>query len=309
MGGHRAGRGGVPGAVLEVDRIAKSYGQAVACRNISFTVAAGELFGLVGGHGAGKTSILRVVLGLLDPDAGEVRVGGEPVTPATRGRIGYLPEERGLYPRMRVLDQLVYLAELRGLGVNDAHRAAENWIARLDLRARRGVQVQRLGLGDQQRVQLAAALVADPEVLVLDEPFAGLDANAIERVSEVLRERAGAGAPVLLAARTLDLVEGLCDRIGIIQNGHVVVVGTVAELSAGSMVELLVDAPEAPSGWAAAIPGVEVIEVHNGRTRLHLSNGADDQAVLAAALATGPVREFTRVRPTLAELYRDVVVP
>jgi ABC-2 type transport system ATP-binding protein len=305
--GALSGRGGVPGAVLEVDRIAKSFGQVVACRNVGFTVASGELFGLVGGRGAGKTTILRVALGLLDPDAGEVRLDGVPVTAASRQRIGYLPEQRGLYPRMRVLDQLVYLAELRGLAVNDAHRVAENVIARLDLRPLRGEAIQRLGPGDQQRVQLAAALVADPEVLVLDEPFAGLDQVAIDLVGGILRERAAAGVPVLLAAHALDVAEALCDRIGIIQNGHMVATGTVAELTAGSRVELLVDAPDAPSGWAAAIPGVEVLEVHNGRTRLHLSNGVDDQAVLTAALATGPVREFTRVRPTLAELYRDVM--
>jgi ABC-2 type transport system ATP-binding protein len=210
---------------------------------------------------------------------------------------------------MRVLDHLVYLAELHGLSTNDAHRAADLWIARLGLRDRRAVQIQRLGLGDQQRVQLAAALVHGPELLVLDEPFAALDPAAVDVLSDVLRERAAAGVSVLFSAHDLDLVERVSDRVAIIQNGHVVAAGTVDELSAGSRVELLVDAPDAPAGWAAAIPGVEVLEIHNGRTRLHLTNGVDDQAVLAAALATGRVREFTRLRPTLAELYRDVVAP
>ncbi len=299
----------MPPAVLEVDRIAKSYGPVTACRDVSFTVAPGEIFGFVGGNGAGKTTTMRIVLGVLTPDAGEVRLGGVPATPADRRRMGYLPEERGLYPRMRVLDHLVYLAELHGMSTNDAHRAAEVWIARLGLRDRRGERVQRLSLGNQQRVQFAAALVHGPDLLVLDEPFAGLDPLAVDVLSEVLRERAAAGAPVLFSSHQLDLVERLCNRIGIIQNGHMIAAGTVAELTASSRVELLVDAPAAPPGWAAAIPGVEVLEVHNGRTRLHLSGAADDQAVLSAALATGPVREFTRLRPTLAQLYRDVVVP
>jgi ABC-2 type transport system ATP-binding protein len=290
-----------------VDRIAKTFGQVTACREVSFTVSPGELFGLVGGHGAGKTTTMRIVLGVLAPDAGEVRIGGEPVTPATRRRIGYLPEQRGLYPRMRVHDQLAYLAELHGLGTGDALRAADYWTARFGLRARRDDHVQKLGLDDRQRVQLAAALVADPDVLVLDEPFAGLDPAAAAVLGEVLRERAAAGAPVLFSSHQLDLAERLCDRLGIIQNGHVVATGTVSELTAGARLELLVDAPDAPAGWAAAIPGVEVLEVHGGRTRLHLTNGTDDQAVLTAALATGPVREFTRRRPTLAELYQDVV--
>jgi ABC-2 type transport system ATP-binding protein len=298
----------VPPAVLEVDRVAKSFGNVVACRDVSFGIAPGELFGLAGSNGAGKTTTLRIVLGVLAPDAGDVRVDGEPVTLSTRRRMGYLPEERGLYPRMRVLDQLVYLAELHGMSTNEAHRAADLWTARLGLRDRRGDVLAKLGLGDRQRVQLAAALVHDPDLLILDEPFAGLDPAAVGVLADVLRERAAAGALVLFSSHQLDLVERLCDRVGIIQNGHMVAAGTVDELSAGGRVELLVDAPDAPAGWAAAIPGVEVLEIHNGRTRLHLTNGADDQAVLSAALATGPVHEFTRLRPTLAELYRDVVV-
>jgi ABC-2 type transport system ATP-binding protein len=299
----------VPPAVLEVDGIAKSYGPVVACRELSFTVTAGELFGLAGSKGAGKTTTMRIVLGMLAADAGEVRLDGEPVTPGVRDRMGYLPEERGLYPRMRVHDQLVYLAELRGLAVNDAHRAADRWLTRLDLRPARDVAVQRLDPGVQRRVQLAAALVHDPDVLVLDEPFAGLDPESADLVAGVLRERAAGGGPVLFSSQALDLAEVLCDRLAILQNGQMVATGTVDELRAGGNVELLVDAPDAPAGWADALPGVQVVDVHNGVTRLHLTNGVDDQAVLTAALATGPVHEFTRVRPTLAELYRDVVVP
>jgi len=294
-------------AVLEVEGISKRYGDVVACQDVSFEVRAGELFGFVGANGAGKTTTMRVVLGVLAPDSGTIRIGGEPVTLETRRRIGYLPEERGLYPRMRVLDQLVYFAELHGRSTNEAHRAAEIWLARLGLRDRRTDRVQQLSLGNQQRVQLAAALVHDPDVLVLDEPFSGLDPVAVETLGEVLRERARAGAPVLFSSHQLDLVERLCDRVGIIQNGRMIAVGSVAELRAGGRFELLVDAPGAPAGWADGLAGVEVVEVHNGLTRLVLADGVDDQVVLAAALATGPVREFTRIRPSLADVYRDAV--
>ncbi len=294
-------------AVLEVEGISKRYGDVVACQDVSFEVRAGELFGFVGANGAGKTTTMRVVLGVLAPDSGTIRIGGEPVTLETRRRIGYLPEERGLYPRMRVLDQLVYFAELHGRSTNEAHRAAEIWLARLGLRDRRTDRVQQLSLGNQQRVQLAAALVHDPDVLVLDEPFSGLDPVAVETLGEVLRERARAGAPVLFSSHQLDLVERLCDRVGIIQNGRMIAVGSVADLRAGGRFELLVDAPGAPAGWADGLAGVEVVEVHNGLTRLVLADGVDDQVVLAAALATGPVREFTRIRPSLADVYRDAV--
>jgi ABC-2 type transport system ATP-binding protein len=294
----------VPPAVLEVDRVAKRYGSVVACQDVSFEVRPGELFGLAGSPGAGKTTAVRMVLGVVTPDSGTVRLGGEPVD---RRRIGYLPQRRGLYPRMRVLDQLVYLGELHGSDINQAHKAAEYWIARLGLRRRRADQVQKLGPGDQQRVQLATALLSDPDVLVLDEPFAGLETEHGDLVGALLRERADAGLPVLFTSDRLDLLEKLCDRVGIIHNGRMLTVGSVAELRAGSRTELVVDAPNAPAWWAESLPGTEVLEVREGRTRLALDVGVDDQVVLAAALATGPVRGFTRVHPTLAELYRGVV--
>ncbi len=299
---------GVPAAaVLEVDGIAKRFGDVVACDRLAFRVGAGELFGFVGGNGAGKTTAMRIILGVLPADAGEVRWAGAPVDHAARRRFGYLPEERGLYPRMRVLEQLVYFAELHGFAVNDAHRSAEDWIARLGLRAHRDAEVQRLSLGNQQRVQLAAALVHDPDVLVLDEPFSGLDPHAVDVLAAVLRERAAAGVPVVFSSHQLDLVERLCDRVGIISGGRMVAAGTVDELRSGSGSTLVVEAPLAAPGWADHVPGATVLDVRGGRTRLRLADGADDQPVLAAALATGPVREFSHRRPSLVELYRDVV--
>jgi ABC-2 type transport system ATP-binding protein len=293
--------------VLEIDRISKRYGEVVALRDMTFEVRAGELFGFVGSNGAGKTTAMRIALGVLAADSGEVRWDGAPITFETRRRIGYMPEERGLYPKMKVLEQLVYLAELHGLTTNDAHKSAENWIARLGLRDRRGDEVQKLSLGNQQRVQLAAALVHEPDVLVLDEPFSGLDPVAVDVMSQVLREKASAGVPVVFSSHQLDLVERLCDRIGIVRSGTMVACGTVDELRAGGETRLVVMAPDAPAGWADAIPGVRVVQANGERTELELSPEADDQAVLHAALATGPVREFSRQRPSLTELFRNVV--
>ncbi|MGQ0836968.1 ABC transporter ATP-binding protein [Actinokineospora sp.] len=293
--------------VLEIDSVSKRYGDVLACDRLSFQVRGGELFGFVGGNGAGKTTTMRIMLGVVAADAGEVRWAGAPVGPGARRRFGYLPEERGLYPRMKVLDQLVYLAELHGFAVNEAHRNAETWIARLGLREYRATEVQKLSLGNQQRVQLAAALVHDPDVLVLDEPFSGLDPIAVDVLAAVLRERAAAGVPVVFSSHQLDLVERLCDRVGIIRSGRMVACGTVDELCAGTGTTLVVHAPDAPSGWATGLPGTDVLDTGNGRTRLRLAAGADDQVVLAAALATGPVHEFSRHRPSLTELFRDVV--
>ena len=297
----------MPDAVLEIDRVAKSYGDVVACKDMTFSVRAGEIFGFVGGNGAGKTTTMRIALGVLAADSGEVRWSGEPVDLDIRRRFGYLPEERGLYPRMKVLDQLVYFAELHGLTTNEAHRGAENWITRLGLRDHRSDEVHKLSLGNQQRVQLAAALAHGPELLVLDEPFSGLDPLAVDVLGKVLREQADAGVPVLFSSHQLHLVEELCDRVGIVRNGQMEACGTVDELRGNGSPEVVVAAPDAPRGWADGLPGVEVVDVCEGRTVLRLAPGVDDQVVLRAALATGPVREFTRHQPTLTELFRTVV--
>ncbi|GAA3432468.1 ABC transporter ATP-binding protein [Kutzneria kofuensis] len=293
--------------VLEIDRISKRYGTVRALHEMTFDVRAGELFGFVGSNGAGKTTTMRIALGVLAADAGEVRWAGKPVDLATRRRIGYMPEERGLYPKMKAREQLVYLAQLHGMSAGDARRATDAWIDRLGLTARRDDEVQKLSLGNQQRVQLIAALVHDPAVLVLDEPFSGLDPVAVDVMSEVLREQADRGVPVLFSSHQLDLVERLCDRVGIVRNGQMVASGGVAELRESGPVRLVVDAPDAAADWTAGLAGVRVVAADGGRTVVELGEGGDDQEVLAAALKTGPVREFTRLRPSLTELFRNVV--
>ncbi|WP_216213388.1 ABC transporter ATP-binding protein [Amycolatopsis aidingensis] len=295
------------GQRLEIDRISKRYGSVVALREMTFDVRAGELFGFVGSNGAGKTTAMRIALGVLTADSGEVRWAGRPITLENRRHIGYMPEERGLYPKMKVADQLVYLARLHGMSKAEAWRSAQEWMERLGVAARRDDAVEKLSLGNQQRVQLAAALVHDPEILVLDEPFSGLDPVAVDVMSTVLREKCARGTPVVFSSHQLDLVERLCDRVGIVRSGQMVACGTVAELSAGGNVQLVVDAPAAQPGWADRIAGVGTVGHEDGKTVLELGPGADDQLVLKAALATGPVREFARRQPSLTELFRNVV--
>jgi len=250
---------------------------------------------------------MRIALGVLEADAGEVRWDGRPLDFEARRRVGYMPEERGLYPRMTVADQLVYLARLHGLSPADARRSVDTWVERLGVAGRRDDEVLKLSLGNQQRVQLAAALVHDPDVLILDEPFSGLDPVAVDVMSEVLREKCAEGVPVVFSSHQLDLVERLCDRIGIIREGRMVAVGSVDELRAGAATRIEVYAPAAPDGWTDALPGVTTLERRDGRVLVELGDGADDQQLLAAALATGPVHEFARRPPSLAELFRHAV--
>ena len=275
--------------------------------DLSFDIRPGEVFGFVGRNGAGKTTTMRIVLGVLQPDAGQVMWNGAPITFAVRRRIGYMPEERGLYPKMRIGEQLVYLAELHGTDRTTASVAVDRWLERFDLQARAKDELLKLSHGNQQRAQLAAALVFDPVMLVLDEPFAGLDPEAVDAMSEVLHERAAAGIPVVFSSHQLDLVERLCDRVGIIQRGHMVACGTIDELRGHGPKQLWVDAPAAGPGWSDAVPHTHVVRSDGTRALIELDDSADDQAVLKAALATGPVREFRRNLPSLLDVFREAM--
>lgn len=292
---------------LEIDALFKRYGDVVALRDMTFDVRAGELFGFVGSNGAGKTTTMRIALGVLSADAGECRWDGKPIDLDTRRHIGYMPEERGLYPKMKVGEQLIYLARLHGLNPRAARTAMQEWLERLGVAARRDDDVLKLSLGNQQRVQLAAALVHDPDILVLDEPFSGLDPVAVDVMSAVLREKCAQGVPCVFSSHQLDLVERLCDRVGIVRSGHMEACGSIEELRSSGTDHLIVVGPPDPRGWAAGLPGVTVVEFGNERSTLRLDPGTDDQLVLRAALAAGPVREFTRQRQSLTELFRNVV--
>lgn len=286
----------MPAADLEIDRISKRYGDVPACEELSVDVRPGEVFGLVGGPGAGKTTVLRTVLGLVAPDSGEVRLPAE-------ARVGYLPQRRGFDERMTVLGHLVHLAQLRGMAPNQAHTAAERQLGRLGLRSRRDTRLRALDAQDRQTVHLGAALVHDPTVLLLDEPFSDLRPAAVTALGELFVEQAAAGVVVLFCDRVLDAAERFCDRIGILRGGQLIACGSVAELSGDARAEVIVTAPDAPADWAETVAGVEILDVHNGRWRLLLADGVDDQALLDAARATGPVHEFQRHAPTLPRLF------
>jgi len=294
---------------LEIDSVNKSYGDLRALRDMTFDVRAGEIFGFVGSNGAGKSTTMRIVLGVLAADGGAVRWDGAPIDADTRRRIGYMPEERGLYPRMKVADQLVYLARLHGMGTAAARESMERWTDILGIAERRGDEVLKLSLGNQQRVQLAAALVHEPDILVLDEPFSGLDPVAVDVMSGVLREQADAGRPVVFSSHQLELVERISDRVGIVRAGSMVAAGAIDDLRRTEHRRWSVDGPPG-AAWAHAVADVRVVSSAGTVTVVEEAPGASpdvDQEVLRAALGAGPVRAFALVRPSLTELYRDVV--
>jgi ABC-2 type transport system ATP-binding protein len=295
--------------MLELDGLTRRFGDLLALDALSFRVEPGQMFGFVGSNGAGKTTAMRLVMGVDDPDEGEVRWDQAPIDRVTRSRFGYMPEERGLYPKIPALRQLTYLARLHGVDAGRAASDAERWLRRFGLQERMGDQVEKLSLGNQQRVQLAAGLVHDPILLLLDEPFSGLDPVGVDALSEVLLERAQAGVPVVFSSHQLELVERLCDAVAIIDAGRLVAHGTVDDLRRRDGQRLLlVQVDTEPSlDWTAGLAGVEVVRRGDEGVLLELRAGSDDQAVLVAAQAAGRVRRFGDVRPTLAELYREVV--
>jgi ABC-2 type transport system ATP-binding protein len=292
---------------LELQGITKRFGDLVAVDDLSLQLEPGEVFGFVGSNGAGKTTTMRVVLGTLTPDRGSVLWDGSPIGFEVRRRIGYMPEERGLYPKMRIGEQLVYLAQLHGSTQAAATAAVGRWLERFHLKERAQDELQKLSHGNQQRVQLAAALVFEPLALVLDEPFAGLDPEAVDSMSEVLHERAESGIPVIFSSHQLEIVERLCDRVGIIQKGRLIAFGTIDELRSHGPRQLWVDAPSAPQGWAASVAGANVVRSDGSRVLLELDPSADDQAILRAALATGPVHEFRANLPSLLDIFREAM--
>ena len=294
--------------VLELIGLVRRFGDVVALDDVSFSVEGGQIVGFVGPNGAGKTTAMRIALGVLRPDAGQVRWLGRPVDAQMRRRFGYMPEERGLYPKMRVLDQLAYLARLHGLEVVDARARAAAMIDALGVAERGHDRAESLSLGNQQRVQLAAALVHRPEVLVLDEPFSGLDPVGVDVLSEMLRGQADAGVPVVFSSHQLDLVERLCESVVMIDRGRVVASGRIDDLRASDPRRLVrVEVPGAGDEWLGSLPGILVVEPLPDGGIVELGGGASESSVLDAARAVGSVRHFSVVQPSLSEIFRRQV--
>ncbi len=302
MAGESAARGGVP--ALAIDGICHAFSGRPVLDDVSVGVAPGVLTGLLGPNGAGKTTLMRILLGVLIPDRGEVRYGGGPVEQEHRRRWGYMPQERGLYPAMRAGAQVVHFGRLHGLSRGAAEDSARRLLDELGLGDRWDERTDRLSGGMQQRLQLATALVHDPAVIVLDEPFAGLDPVAVASLSETLQARAREGRIVLFSSHQLDLVQDLCEEIAMIDLGRLVLRGNVAALRASSgrrQLRLKLAAPDRT--WLLRFPGVAVVADSADELRLTVPPGTEPLDVLDAARAAGRVVDFGLDLPTLSQLF------
>lgn len=295
--------------MLQLSGLRKQYGSVVALNGCTFRAEPGRMLGFLGPNGSGKTTAMRAVFGLVHLDDGAVSWRGEAIRPEERARFGYMPEQRGLYPRMRVRDQAIYFGQIHGLSSSAAASAADQWLDRLGLGDRGESRLEELSHGNQQRVQLIVSLVHEPDLLILDEPFSGLDPIGVEALGEVVREQAARGAAVVFSSHQLDLVEDLCDDIAVVHAGRVVLDGALNEVRAASpsrYVHASVGGDGAAT-WHDGIAGAEVIWQRNSETRLRVPANSDPAQLLAAAQGAGEVRFFRFEPPLLSDLFMEAV--
>ena len=289
--------------MLEAVGVRHRFGERVVLDGVDLRVAPGVLTGLLGPNGAGKTTLIRAMLGVIELDEGRILTDGAPVTWADRQRWGYMPQERGLYPAMKAGDQVVHFARLHGMSKADATERARTVLDEVGLADRWDDRSDRLSGGMQQRLQLAAALVHDPEVIVLDEPFAGLDPVAMAELSDTLRQRAASGLTIVFSSHQLDLVQDLCESIVMLDRGRTVLAGPVADLRASSGTRQLRLTAYGDRGWLAAFPDVTIASDLSDELRLSLPADVEPLDLLDAARRAGPVSDFGLDLPTLSELF------
>jgi ABC-2 type transport system ATP-binding protein len=292
--------------VLELAGLSKRYGSVVALDGAGVVAHPGRIVGFLGPNGAGKTTAMRSIFGLVALDAGSITWNGRRVDAEARLRFGYMPEQRGLYPKMRVGAQVCWLGRLRGMSKSDAARSTAEWLDRLGLGDRAGDRVEALSHGNQQRAQLAASLVHQPDLLVLDEPFSGLDPMGVDAMSAVLRSRAKEGAAVIFSSHQLDLVEDLCSDVAIIDRGRVVVEGTIDDVRSTSPSRRLEISFADPSVAWQPVDGRLVRENAGLRTYM-VPRDSDPAEYLTAAGAAGTVAGFSFEAPHLSEIFREAV--
>ena len=292
--------------MITLENINRSFGDKQVLHDLSFGIGDGRMTGFVGSNGSGKTTTMRILLGVLAADSGRILVDGTPITAGHRSAIGYMPEERGLYPKMPIIDQLVYLARFHGLTRQAAKKRGLELLDQLDLKGEPTDTLESVSLGNQQKVQIAAALIHDPQALILDEPFSGLDPVAVDRTLNVLTSFAASGAPVLFSSHQLDLVERLVDDLIIINDGRLVAAGTTSELRRQRSLPEWTLQTDSDLGWVRGLPDISVVEFDGNWARFTAPNADSAEAVLRKALTVSSVSSFTPHEVALNRLFQEV---
>ena len=295
---------------LDIDRVTKRFGRTVALDDLSFSVPRGRIFGFLGANGAGKTTTMRVCLGIVHADAGEARWEGAPTRDLPRRTFGYLPEERGLYPRSTVIDQLTYFASLYGETARDARANAHHWLERFRIPEYATKRAEELSKGNQQKVQFIAAILHRPDVLLMDEPFTGLDPVNLGLLRDAFLELRDEGRTIVFSTHQMEAAEALCESLAIVDHGRLVAGGTLGELKRASRartIRLGIEGEILPT-WLAELDGVAAVRPGAGFTELELRAGIEPRDVLAAALARGAlVDHFEVAEPSLETIFIEHV--
>ncbi len=292
---------------IELNRVRKAYGHFVAVDDLSFTIAQGSVFGLLGPNGAGKTSTIRMMIGITAPDSGDISLLGKPFSRASLNKVGYLPEERGLYKKMNVLDQLVFLGELHGLAAGEARKRALNWCERLEISEKIGEKVEALSKGMQQKIQFIAALLHDPDFVVMDEPFFGLDPVNAGILKDVMLEVKGRGKTILFSTHRMDQVEKLCDSICLINRGKPVLQGDLKEVKSRFGKNNVQIAYEGNGDFLAKNELVQSFNNFGNYVEVRMAPGADPQQLLRRVTEHCRVSRFELMEPSLEEIFIEVV--
>jgi len=292
---------------LVLKGVSKYFADHVAVKDLSLDVPRGSVFGLLGPNGAGKTTTLRMVMNILGADAGSIEILGRPADEATRDRIGYMPEERGLYPRMVLEEQLVFMAAIKGMGRKEAEKRLGPWLERLGLADWRKKKTNELSKGMQQKAQFIATVLHEPELLIMDEPMSGLDPVGMDVMRDVMVDLSRRGATSVLSRHQMDTVEKLCDRVALINKGEKVLDGSVGEVKARHGQNTLVLAFEGDGAFLASLPGVARLSDFGQYVEIRLSDGADPQSILREATRQLTVRRFEIVVPSLHDVFVETV--
>jgi len=292
---------------IELEKVRKSYDHFVAVDDLSFKIEQGGVFGLLGPNGAGKTSTIRMMIGITAPDSGTVSVFGQPFDRKCLKRVGYLPEERGLYKKMKVLDQLVFLGELHGMAMAPARKRAIEWCERLEISEKLANKIEELSKGMQQKIQFIAALLHDPDFIIMDEPFAGLDPVNSDLLKNVLLQMKEQGKTILFSTHRMDQVEKLCESICLINHGKAVLQGNLKQVKAQYGKNTVQIQYEGNGNFLKGNPLVQSFSDYGNHVDVQLAKGADPQQLLRGAMEHSRVSKFELMEPPLEQIFIDVV--
>ncbi|MBD7908953.1 ABC transporter ATP-binding protein [Sporosarcina gallistercoris] len=288
---------------LQIEHVTKRFGDFTAVNDLSLTVGEGTMYGFLGANGAGKTTTFRMILGLLTPNEGRITWNGKPISYATSPQIGYLPEERGLYPKMKVEEQLLFLAELRGMKRSDAKREIGGWLDRFEVPQYLNKKVEELSKGNQQKIQVIAALLHRPKLIILDEPFSGLDPVNVEMLKKAILDIRNNGATIVFSSHRMDHVEELCEQFSIIDHGKQIVSGTLKEVKRSFGQQNVRIRSDYELGALAGLPGVLSATPTVEGAVYQVDSDTTAELLLTEALKAGPVRQFEIEEPTLQDIF------